>query len=69
MTVRLDPEDIRALARARKDGVSASHLIRKGLRVVGARYYRKTREPQTRLFRSDDPQLGSEGQLFRDLER
>lgn len=30
-TVRLDPEDAEALARAREDGLSPSDLIRKGL--------------------------------------
>jgi hypothetical protein len=33
-TVRLDEEDVRALKRARAAGLSASDLIRKGLRVV-----------------------------------
>ncbi|HYS10828.1 MAG TPA: CopG family transcriptional regulator [Myxococcales bacterium] len=69
-TVRLDPEDLRALARARKDGVSSSELIRHGLRVVAARYYRKRRRPPTtRLFTSVDTKLGDETELFRDLER
>ena len=69
-TVRLDPEDLRALARARKDGVSSSELIRQGLRVAAARYYRKRRRPPTtRLFTSVDTKLGDETELFRDLER
>ncbi|MFL5431962.1 MAG: hypothetical protein ACJ79M_20285, partial [Myxococcales bacterium] len=67
-TVRLDPEDVRALRRARKDGISSSDLIRRGLRVVAARYYGKKRPPTTRLFVSEDPKLGSEEELFRDLE-
>jgi Arc/MetJ-type ribon-helix-helix transcriptional regulator len=67
-TVRLDPEDVCALERARKDGISSSDLIRQGLRVVGARYYGKRRPPTTRLFESVDPKLGSEEELFRELE-
>jgi len=39
-TIRLDPEDVEALSRARASGVSASELVREGLRAVGARYYR-----------------------------
>ena len=69
-TIRLDPEDLRALARARKDGVSSSELIRRGLRVVAARYYGKRRRPpKTRLFSSFDTKLGDEAELFRDLEK
>jgi hypothetical protein len=67
-TVRLDPEDVRALRRARKEGISSSYLIRQGLRVVAARYYGKRRPPTTRLFESIDPKLGSEEELFRELE-
>ena len=68
-TVRLDPEDAAALARARKDGLAASDLIRKGLRVVAARYYRHRRPPTTGLFVSTDAKLGEESEIFRDLER
>jgi len=68
-TVRLDREDAEALARARKDGLAASDLIRKGLRVVAARYYRHRRPPSTGLFASTDAKLGEESEIFRDLER
>ncbi len=68
-TVRLDREDAAALARARKDGLAASDLIRKGLRVVAARYYRNRRPPSTGLFVSTDAKLGQESEIFRDLER
>src|SRR5262245_10739681 len=54
-TVRLDPEDAEALARARADGLSSSELIRRGLRVVAARYYRNRRAPSTGLFVSISP--------------
>jgi hypothetical protein len=68
-TVRLAEEDIKALKRARAAGYSASDLIRKGLRVVAARYYAGRRPPSTRLFESTDSKLGDETELFRDLER
>ena len=68
-TVRLDREDAEALARARKDGLTASDLIRRGLRVVAARYYRGRRPPSTGLFVSTDVKLGDEAEIFRDLER
>ena len=68
-TVRLDREDAEALARARKDGLTASDLIRRGLRVVAARYYRRRRPPSTGLFVSTDAKLGEESEIFRDLER
>jgi len=68
-TVRLDPEDAAALARARKDGLAAADLIRRGLRVVAARYYRNRRPPSTGLFVSTDAKLGEESEIFRDLER
>ena len=68
-TIRLDREDLEALARARKDGLSASELIRRGLRVVAARYYRARRPPTTGPFISADSKLGEESELFRDLER
>lgn len=69
--MRLEREDADALARARADGQSASDLIRRGLRIVAARYYRggKKRPPTTRLFVSDDPKLGDESVLFADLEK
>jgi Arc/MetJ-type ribon-helix-helix transcriptional regulator len=67
-TVRLDEEDVRALKRARAAGHSASELVRKGLRVVAARYYKGRRPPTTRLFESTDTKLGDESELFRDLE-
>jgi hypothetical protein len=67
-TVRLDQDDIRALKRARAAGLSASDLIRKGLRVVASRYYTGRRPPSTLLFESTDSKLGDEAELFRDLE-
>jgi hypothetical protein len=68
-TVRLDLEDIEALARARADGVSTSDLLRKGLRVVAAKYYqRRRRPPSTGLFVSTSAKLGEESELFKDLE-
>lgn len=68
-TVRLDPEDVQALAKAREDGLSASDLIRKGLRVVASRYYANRRPPSTGLFVSTDMKLGEESELFKDLKR
>lgn len=65
-TVRLDPEDARALKRARRDGIRAADLIRKGLRVVAARYYGKQRPPSTGLFVSVDAKLGDEHSMFAD---
>jgi len=67
-TVRLGEEDVRALKRARAAGLSASDLIRKGLRVVAARYYPGRRSPSTLLFESTNSKLGDESQLFRDIE-
>ena len=67
-TVRLDEEDVRALKRARAAGLSASDLIRKGLRVVASRYYPGRRPPSTLLFESTNSKLGDESQLFRDIE-
>ena len=67
-TVRLAEEDVRALKRARAAGLSASDLIRKGLRVVAARYYSGRRPPSTGLFESTDNKLGDESELFRDLD-
>jgi hypothetical protein len=68
-TVRLDPEDAAALARARKDGHDASGLIRRGLRIVAARYYDGRRPPSTGLFASVDNKLGDEDELFGQLEK
>jgi hypothetical protein len=68
-TVRLAKEDLAALKRARAAGLSASDLIRKGLRVVASRYYPGRRPPSTRLFESTDNKLGDEADLFGDLER
>ena len=68
-TVRLDAEDVEALARARADGLSASDLIRQGLRVVAAKYYRgRRRPPSTGLFVSTAAKLGEETELFEALE-
>ena len=67
-TVRLGEEDIQALKRARRAGLSASDLIRKGLRVVASRYYSGRRPPSTLLFESTNTKLGDESELFRDLE-
>lgn len=68
-TVRLDAEDIAALARARADGLSTADLIRKGLRIVAAQYYRgHRRPPSTGLFVSTSTKLGDESELFRDLK-
>ena len=68
-TVRLDAEDVEALARARADGLSASDLIRQGLRVVAAKYYRgRRRPPSTGLFVSTATKLGEETELFEGLE-
>lgn len=67
-TVRLDRVDADALERARKDGLSASELIRHGLRVVAARYYRGRRPPATRLLFVSDSKLGDESALYRKLK-
>ena len=67
-TVRLGEEDVRALKRARAAGISASDLIRKGLRVVAWRYYTGRRPPSTHLFESTDMKLGDESEVFRNLE-
>src|SRR5438105_9090074 len=68
-TIRLDPEDLRALSRARKDGISSSELIRRGLRVAAAKYYDGRRPPTTGLFTSAATKLGDESELFRDLKK
>jgi hypothetical protein len=67
-TVRLAEEDVKALKRARADGLSASDLLRKGLHVVASRYYSGRRPPSTLLFESTNAKLGDESELFRDLE-
>lgn len=67
-TVRLEEEDVRALKRARADGLSTSDLLRKGLRVVASRYYSGRRPPSTLLFESTNAKLGDESELFRDLK-
>ena len=68
-TVRLASDDVRALARARKDGHSTADLIRRGLRVVAAKYYRGRRSPSLGLFVSTSDKLGDEAEVFGDLER
>jgi hypothetical protein len=67
-TIRLEEEDVRALKRARADGLSASDLLRKGLRVAASRYYSGRRPPSTLLFESTNTKLGDESELFRNLE-
>jgi hypothetical protein len=67
-TVRLDREDAEALARARAKGISSSELIRRGLRIVAAPYYRNRRPPSGRLFVSADRKLGDESELFKGLD-
>lgn len=67
-TVRLDAEDAEALRKAKADGYEASELIRRGLRIVAARYYPRKRRPALGLFTSVDPKLGDESELFGDLE-
>ena len=67
-TIRLDLEDAEALARARADGHSASELVRKGLRIAAARYYKRRRAPSTGIFVSSSLKLGDESELFRELE-
>jgi hypothetical protein len=68
-TIRLDPEDAQALKRAESDGLSASDLVRRGLRIVAAQYYggsrTRRRPPQTSLFACSDPRLGEESALFK----
>jgi hypothetical protein len=68
-TVRLGAEDAAALRRARKDGHDAAKLIRRGLRIVAARYYRGRRPPTTGLFLATDNKLGDESELFATLEK
>jgi len=70
ITVRLSREDAAALARARKDGLNPSQLVREGLRTVAAHYYyrKRRRAPSTGLFLSTDALLGEESEAFRHLE-
>ncbi|HXU34275.1 MAG TPA: hypothetical protein VN851_27190 [Thermoanaerobaculia bacterium] len=68
-TVQLEPEDAEALAKAREDGLSASDLVRRGLRIVASTYYENRRPPSTGLFVSTDRKLGEESELFKDLKR
>jgi hypothetical protein len=68
-TIRLDAEDVQAMRRARKDGFSTSELVRRGLRIVAAKYYGRKRAPKTGLFVSTDRKLGDESELFRQLLR
>jgi hypothetical protein len=68
-TVRLDAADAEALRKARADGHEASELIRRGLRIVAARYYPRTKAPAVALFTSIDPKLGDESELFGDLDK
>ena len=68
-TVRLGPEDARALKKARADGHETSDLIRRGLRIVAAQYYPRKRRPALGLFVSVDAKLGNESELFGDLEK
>ena len=67
-TVKLAPEDAKALARAQADGLSSSELIHRGLRIVAARYYSSRRkQPKTKLFVCTDPNLGEESELYKDF--
>lgn len=64
--IRLAPEDVRALRRARADGIPSSELIRRGLRSAAAQYYGgHRRPPRVGLFVSTDPHLGEESQLYK----
>ena len=60
-TIRLDAEDIAALARARRDGVVSADLIRRGLRTVGARYYAEQAAPGSGSAGLGSAGLGSAG--------
>jgi hypothetical protein len=66
-TIALEPEDAAALERAQSEGASSSELVRRGLRIVAARFYsERRRPPKTKLFVSTDPKLGEESELFQD---
>ncbi len=67
-TIRLTDEDAAALARARADGLETSELVRRGLRIVAARYYRGKKPPSVGLFTSTDEKLGDESELFAELD-
>ena len=67
-TVRLDEDDAKALAKARRDGLSASELIRQGLRIVASKYYPHRRAPSTKLFVATSTKLGDESELWKDIE-
>jgi len=65
-TVRLAPEDLKALERAKADGVTPSELVRRSLRIAAARYYTSARRPpKVTLLVSTDPRLGEELELPR----
>lgn len=67
-TVRLDPEDLKALERAEADGVKPSELVRRSLRIAAARYYSSARRPpKVTLLISTDPKLGEESELYKDF--
>ncbi len=68
-TIRLEPEDLQALKRAEADGISSSELVRRGLRIVAARYYkgRRRRPPKVTLLVSTDAHLGEESELYKDF--
>jgi hypothetical protein len=57
------------LKRAEADGISSSELVRRGLRIVAARYYKgqRRRPPKVTLFVSTDPHLGEESELYKDF--
>lgn len=57
-TIRLDADDVQALKRARAAGYSASELVRRGLRLVAARYYPGGHPHKTRRFETMDMKLG-----------
>jgi hypothetical protein len=61
-TVRLDGEDVRALKRARADG------IRKRLTGSCIALIFAAAAPSTLLFESRNRKLGDESELFRDIE-
>ena len=57
-TVQLDADDADALRKARADGFETSDLIRLGLRIAAARYYK--RKPHLGLFGSVDATPGDD---------
>jgi hypothetical protein len=67
--VRIGSDEAEALARARADGHSTSEIVRRGIRLVAASYYRKKKHPpSTGLMVSNDPKLGEESELFKQLK-